>query len=330
MDNIKDYIEKGIRDYRWSDDFLVKDLQRQGINEEDARRLISEVHAERNVSNKETLFDDSSSNGKVTGFLAWVCYLVGAGGVYGLIRPIVYFQKGGQDIWTTIDLVESIFITILAIYAVYSILKKKPNGVPLILSYVILCLLNNVLGIIWYDESVDDPKWRIIRTIIWCTLILIYFCSSGQVRELFPRRSRSTRWYDKVLISVTALPTVAVLVATMIGMTTPSNDSLLLIRQCEKELPIQLDEYSTITSFEHNDELLYCTINITLDIDTYDYTKYDLKEISDYYIEVLSEGDFANVMDKDGVMVYVRLSDATGELISYEPLRQKIEHVYTI
>lgn len=316
MDNIKDYIEKGIRDYRWSDEFLVKDLQRQGINEEDARRLISEVHAERNVSNKETLFDDSSNNGKVTGFLAWVCYLVGAGGVYGLIRSIVYFQKGGQDIWATIDLIEAIFITILAIYAVYSILKKKANGVPLVLSYVILCLLSNILGIILYDELEDGSKWRIIRTIIWCTLILIYFCSSGQVRELFPRRSRSTRWYDKVLIGITALPTAVILVVALIGMVIPINDlsshpnndassakrnktyATSLIRQCEKKLPIQLDEYSTITSFEHDDELLYCTINITLDINTYDYTKDDLMEISDYYFETLREGDFANAMSK--------------------------------
>ena len=58
--DIKDYIAKGIQDYRWSDGFLIKELVQKGYDKDAAKQLISDVKKERRVSNKESIFKTHS------------------------------------------------------------------------------------------------------------------------------------------------------------------------------------------------------------------------------------------------------------------------------
>ena len=51
IQEIEDYVANGIKKYKWSDEFLIKELAQQGYEEEDARNLIAKVKKERHVKN---------------------------------------------------------------------------------------------------------------------------------------------------------------------------------------------------------------------------------------------------------------------------------------
>ena len=62
IEEIKDYIAKGIQDYRWSDEFTVNRLTQQGFEEDVAKQLIADVKKERHVTNNSFLNDDNKTN----------------------------------------------------------------------------------------------------------------------------------------------------------------------------------------------------------------------------------------------------------------------------
>lgn len=135
-----DYIEKDIQSYRWSDEFLVKDLAKRGIDQRDAEGLIAEVKQERKVSSKDSFFnDDVSETGGITGGLLVICWFIGGGRLLTFLSLARYSNaEYNRTIFNTMDLVSGGLYALLTLYAVVQMFRVKKNAVFLMKSLIIM------------------------------------------------------------------------------------------------------------------------------------------------------------------------------------------------
>ncbi|MBR1792543.1 MAG: hypothetical protein IJ764_02770 [Bacteroidales bacterium] len=222
-DNIEDYIAKGIKDYRWSDEFLVKDLSRFGIEEEEAKRLIAKVKEERHVSNKESFVDDDNGDDEVHGWVRFVLITIGLGGIISFLYPLIQ-QLSQPQIDNSLlgwsDAVEGALFLVLAIYAIVQMAKKRPNGVFLMKSYLIVCFVSNLLGIILYDNGDGSDFFynlpRMRSTTIWTAIWYTFLCVSPQIKRLFPKEKRKVKRVDKWLVASFLLIPIAIVIMSVL------------------------------------------------------------------------------------------------------------------
>lgn len=221
-DNIEDYIAKQIRNY-WSDEFIVKDLANFGIKEEEASRLIAKVREEVNDNNRGLLLDDDNGDEIVHGWILFALWAIGLGGVVSFLYPLI--QHATQPIvdnsllgWS--DTIEGALFLGLAAYAIVQVVKRKPNGIFLMKSYLIVCFVSNMLGILLYDNGVESDFInnlpRMVSTSIWTAIWYTFLCISSQVKRLFPKKNRIVKRGDKWLVASFLLLPIAIIVISVV------------------------------------------------------------------------------------------------------------------
>ncbi len=215
-DNIEDYIAKGIKDYKWSDEFLIKDLARYGISNEDASLLIKKVKEERGVSNKQTFIEeveDGDGSGKIHGWLSVLLVLVVLGGILSFVLCLFNTDSaestpGSLYYFIESGIAEGLFFLILAIYAVVRVALRKPDGIFLLKAYLIIVFISNIIVLLSRDYSSSDAlggiysSSKIIYRLIFQAACLAYLFMSTQVKELFPKNKRKVHIYDWLIVGI--------------------------------------------------------------------------------------------------------------------------------
>lgn len=239
-DNIEDYIAKGIKEYRWSDDFLVKDLSRFGINEEDAQSMIKKVKEERGVSNKQSFFeevDDNDGTGKIHGWLAALLVLVVIGGIISFALCLVNndtieSKPGTLHYFIESGIVEGLFFLALAILAVVRVVRRKPDGIFLLKAYLIIVIVSNIIVLLSGDDSSTDSlaglfsSSKILYRLVFQIACFVYLCLSTQVKELFPKRKRKIKIYDWIIVGVYPLIFVFAILYSFISSGSSNKDKM--------------------------------------------------------------------------------------------------------
>lgn len=209
-ENIENYIEKGIADYRWSDDFMVKDLVKKGYAEEEARRLVAKVKRERGVSNKDHLFSEyieTKDTGKVHGGLAMVMVFAVLKGFVSVLSPLLKTELDGSlACWLESGLLSGLLLLLLSLYAMLQGMRKKPNAVFLLKAFLVLAFFSNVLELVVDFGTNENGNMRFRRLMSGCVAMIVsflYMCTSDQVRQLFPKSQRRVYLRDWLLVAST-------------------------------------------------------------------------------------------------------------------------------
>ena len=188
---LKNYIAKGIQDYRWSDDFLVKDLVKKGYEEDMAKMLIAEVKKERRLSNKDSIFNDDVPETGVSGGLRLCCVLMGLGGLLTFFLSLVRYSDAeyNRSILDSLDLIQAGAYALLALFAIWRTIKRHPDAIFLMKGIILICFISNLLTLLAFTtlDSFDgyffNPMAIIIRMSVMIFLY-IYLCLARQVKIL--------------------------------------------------------------------------------------------------------------------------------------------------
>ena len=336
--DLEGYIIKGINDYRWSDEFLVKELSRFGIDEHSAKVLIADVHENHDVSNKESLFQDESDNGKVTGIFAVICYFALAGGILSFVQGIKDYENTTSGI---IDIANSTLYALLALYAVVRVRLKKPDGIFLMKSFLIICFFSNLIFFFVYSKQGGVSTSRMIRTMIMCIVFFLYFCSSDQVKQLFPKKKRMVPWYDRFFVGLASIPTVMILSLLLLfivdkGIQQTNADSTSteqletvelkkhaekVVKHLEASMPVKIDDYASLIGFDYDDDdFRYCTINMSLEISRNEFSPEELKKILNEYATAVYSMELVIMLKQAEVTVFLHIIDKDGEQIYYDKI----------
>lgn len=215
-DNIEDYIAKCIKEYRWSDEFLVKDLARYGISNEEAFILIKKVKEERGVSNKQAVFgeiDDGDGMGKIHGWLSVLLFFVVLGGILSFVLCVFNtesIESTPGSLYYVIEsgIAEGLLFLLLAIFAVVRVALRKPDGIFLLKAYLIFVIINNIIVLLFGDYSSSDAlggeysSSKMIFRLVFQAASLAYLFLSTQVKELFPKNKRKVYLYDWFIVGI--------------------------------------------------------------------------------------------------------------------------------
>lgn len=272
---LKDYIAKGIQDYRWSDEFLVKDLAQKGIQEDAARQLIAEVKKERRVSNKESVFNDDVPETGVSGGLAVCCVLIGIGGLLTFVLSLTrYFNvEYNRSIINLVDLIQAGTYAILAIVAIWRTIKRRPDAIFLMKGIILICFISNLLTLLSsftldvIDWTFYNPMTVIIRLIVMAFLF-IYLCIARQVKILFPKEKRKVKFWDWLVVLSPILVYVVFFgifitkgVAQEIN-TSVKDEIRTEIATLDKQCPVVINEETQLKSAKTNGDTVILTYNL--------------------------------------------------------------------
>ena len=97
--------------------------------------------------------------------------------------------------------------TMVGIYTVYAFIRRKTNAVFWGYVYLLLCLITNLLSILFGYDSTNA-----ITSLVWNVIWGIYFILSDNVKTLIPKETRTVGWIDWTsAVIVVAIPSVMTL-----------------------------------------------------------------------------------------------------------------------
>ncbi len=179
-----------------------------GVSCPNYSRRINLTKTEDNVAN-EKLEDNNAevvstsvilpdTNQSIKGWLTFFLFSIGLGGIINAIFPIATYnvaEYSGSHFLALTDVVLGIMMLLLASYAIYSFVKRKPNAVFLGKMYVIIVFATNFLSLLGgeFEETGFGSITQVIRGLIWGVIWFLYLTFSKQVKEIIPK------FYRKIL-----------------------------------------------------------------------------------------------------------------------------------
>lgn len=144
----------------------------------------------------EEIIDYPNPDDSIRGWLWFFLFSIGLGGLLSAIIPIASYnlqEYGGSHILAMTDVVFGVMLLLLAIYTIYSFVKRKPNAVFLAKMYTIAVFVSNLLSLISggeFAESGFGSLAQVVRSLIWGVIWYLYLCFSNQVKEIIPKSYR--------------------------------------------------------------------------------------------------------------------------------------------
>lgn len=166
------------------------------INLEKDRKQIVQDRSEGNQQLQESVCrTDNPSSEDIHGWLVLLLFSIGAGGLVSALYPIFTYdieEYGGSVVLALSDIVIGVALFALAVYTIYAFLKRKPNAVYLAKVYCVTVLIFNVVALLGgeFEESGINSISRLVRSLIWNIIWLVYLTKSEQVNDIIPRISR--------------------------------------------------------------------------------------------------------------------------------------------
>ena len=97
--------------------------------------------------------------------------------------------------------------SMVGIYTVYAFIRRKTNAVFWGYTYILLCLIINLLSILFGYGNTNA-----ITSLIWNVIWGIYFILSDNVKTLIPKETRTANWIDWTLAAIgVAIPSIMTL-----------------------------------------------------------------------------------------------------------------------
>ena len=272
---LKDYITKCIHDYRWSDEFLVKDLSQKGMEEDAARQLIAQVKKERRLSNKESIFNDDVPETGVSGGLAVCCVLIGIGGLLTFLLSLIRFfdAEYNRSIINLMDLILAGTYAILALVAIWRTVRRRPDAIFLMKGILLICFISNLLTLLSsvtlnnIDWAFYNPMTVIIRLAVMAFLF-VYLCIARQVKILFPKEKRKVKFWDwLVVLSPILVYVVFFVIFITKGVVQELNTSVkdeirTEIVTLDNQCPIAIDSETWLKSAKTKGDTIILTYNL--------------------------------------------------------------------
>ena len=322
----KDYIAKGIQDYRWSDEFLVKDLTQKGFQEEGAKQLIAEVKKERRVSNKESVFNDDVPETGVSGGLAVCCVLIGIGGLLTFVLSLTrYFDaEYNRSIINLVDLIQAGTYAILAIVAIWRTIKRRPDAIFLMKGIILVCFIFNLLTLLSsftldvIDWTFYNPMTVIIRLIVMAFLF-IYLCIARQVKILFPKEKRKVKFWDWLVVLSPILVYVVFFgifitkgVAQEIN-TSVKDEIRTEIATLDNQCPVVINEETRLKSAKTNGDTVILTYNLIYSSSDFDMVA--IQPILREFTQSIADG-MASEINNAQMFLKISVEDNGGKEIA--------------
>ena len=321
-DELKDYIAKGIQDYRWSDEFLVKNLIQKGFEEDAARQLIADVKKERRVSNKESIFNDDVPETGVSGGLAVCCVLMGLGGLLTFVLALVRYSDAeyNRSIINLMDLIQAGAYALLALFAIWKTVKRRPDAIFLMKGIILICFISNLLTLLAFtslsgiDGTFFNPMAVIIRLFVMAFLF-IYLCLARQVKILFPKEKRKVKFWDWIVV-LSPILVYVVFFCIFLGkgvaqeLNTANKDAIRTeIATLDNQCPVAIDSETWLKSAKTNGDTVVLTYNLVYSSSDLDMTA--VKPILKEFTQSIADGMSAEI-NKADMVLKVSVEDIGG------------------
>lgn len=138
---------------------------------------------------------------EINGFFTFVLWMIVLGGILTPIIGMASFDEANyaDSICLILsDLSVYVLTPLYAIYVVVSTYKRRSGAVPLLKAYLITILAYKLLvQLLTGFASIDAST---IAGLIWNMIFLLYICFSEKVSDNFPKETRKTSSFDKVMI----------------------------------------------------------------------------------------------------------------------------------
>lgn len=160
----------------------------------------------------------SSESKDIKGWLAFFLFQIACGGIISFVS--IFFNislesyEGFPELYAYIgmacDMLCALGLLGAAAYTLYAFIKRKPNAVSLGKIVVTVIMLTNIAILLMgeLDDSGLGSAQRIVQTLVWNVIWLIYLSKSEQVERLFPREQRKVYKRDFLLLFIFVLPMI--------------------------------------------------------------------------------------------------------------------------
>lgn len=143
---------------------------------------------------------------KIHGWLVFFLFAMTLGGIISAIVPIVTLdisEYAGSWSLAFSDIVLSVMLLGVAIYADIAFYKRLPNAVFIAKIYVLLVFITNVLSLIGgdFDTSGLNTASQALKGVIWGVVWFLYLCFSEQVKTIIPKEYRKVTSKDYILLA---------------------------------------------------------------------------------------------------------------------------------
>ena len=179
---------------------------------------------------------------KIRGWLVFFMFAIGLGSLIAIFRNLFSLSFSDYDLgqgyaMQMFGFISEVFLQVgmftLAIYAIISLFRYKPNAVALAKIYLIVVFATNLLGLLSGElESHGtgfDSVYNTVVGLIWGIIWFIYLDRSEQVKTLFPKENRKLYKRDKVILTSAFAPVVIWLISVWGLVLTPNNEQSIII-----------------------------------------------------------------------------------------------------
>lgn len=158
------------------------------------------------IEEVELTSESLKNSTKIHGWLSFFLFQSFIGGLFSAIYPIVTFdisEYGGSYILGMTDVFFGVLLFVLAIFTLCSFCYRKPNAVFYGTSYVVLCIISNLLILCSgsFGQTGYSSTTQIVRSLVWGCIWLIYLHQSNQVEEVIPSDFRILNKKDYLLVA---------------------------------------------------------------------------------------------------------------------------------
>ena len=177
------------------------DLYVKRINLEKAEKQVNQDTTNINQTQiPSPQIDYPDPNEHIHGWLGFLLFSMGLGGVFSAIYPIFTYnvEEYGSHFLALTDVFLGVMLLALAIYSIYAFLKKKPNAVYLAKVYIIAVFVSNIIALLSgeFEETGIGSMPRLIRSLIWSIIWFLYLTLSEQVKNIIPKSYRKLFSHD--------------------------------------------------------------------------------------------------------------------------------------
>lgn len=191
--------------------------------------------------------------------MSFYWFVLAAGAVLTTIMTFTQFKPSEGLFYALADLVLQLGYAALCVYTIVAFSKRLPNAVALgkiqnfllIAMNVFIILLNMVGGETdWYSSSA-----RLINSIFWSTIFLVYLYTNTKINAILPKESRHMLKYDKPIIWSIGGIVVALFLAGIVEtaaneLNQPINDLKSYVEEYQKTLTVDKTANSYCKSVE--------------------------------------------------------------------------------
>lgn len=144
---------------------------------------------------------------KIGGWLGFFLLQICASLLVSLILVFIDQPSENVGIYYLFQGLITVPYIMIGIYTVYAFIRRKTNAVFWGYVYLLLCLITNLLSILFGYGSTNA-----ITSLIWNVIWGIYFILSDNVKTLIPKETRTIGWIDWTLAVIgVAIPSVMTL-----------------------------------------------------------------------------------------------------------------------